>query len=137
MSSNPDVLRPLLKKFDFKALFNQLGWEHHLHTLHVAVDNDSYTLDAVAHKRGMAIYVCRPGPTGALPDSGVRRRICREVVKVAHEHILIFTDGDKTTQVWQWVRKRQAGRPAAFRQRTYHRDQPGDSLLQKLHAIRF
>ena len=40
------------------------------------------------------------------------------------------------TQVWQWV-KREPGKPAACREHTFHRSQPGDALLQKLQAIAF
>ena len=42
----------------------------------------------------------------------------------------------QTTQVWQWV-KREPGKPAACREHTYHRNQPGEALIQKLQAIAF
>ena len=42
----------------------------------------------------------------------------------------------RRTQIWQWV-KREAGKPLACREHTYHRDQPGDALIQKLEAIAF
>src|SRR5262249_45356678 len=138
MPSNPDLLRQLLRKFDFKSLFNRLGWDHHqARPLPVSANGATYTLEAVAQKRGMVVYVCGPGPDGATPNPTDCRRIDREATKAAHEHILVFTDEAKTTQLWLVVKKRQRGKPAAYRQHTYHTGQPGDSLLQKLEAIRF
>ena len=43
-------------------------------------------------------------------------------------------DADKTTQVWQWLKK-EPGKPVACREHTFHRDQPGDALIQKLQAL--
>ncbi len=138
MTANADDLRRLLKAFDFTTLFIQrLGWDRPpARPLVVPLDGIDYTLHPVAHKRGMVVYRCAPGPDGVIPDAPTLRRIDKEVAKTAHEHILVFTDAARTTQVWQWV-KREAGKPAAFRQHTYHKNQPGDSLLHKLQAIRF
>ncbi len=138
MTANADDLRRLLKAFDFTALFIQrLGWDRPpVRPLVVPLDGTDYTLHSIAHKRGMVVYTCAPGPDGGIPDAPTRRRIDKEVTKTAHEHILVFTDAAHTTQVWQWV-KREAGKPAAFRQHTYHKDQPGNSLIHKLQAIRF
>jgi hypothetical protein len=138
MTANADDLRRLLKAFDFTALFIQrLGWDRPpVRPLVVPIDGTDYTLHPIAHKRGMVVYTCSPGADGGIPDAPTRRRIDKEVTKTAHEHILVFTDAARTTQVWQWV-KREVGKPAAFRQHTYHKDQPGDSLIHKLQAIRF
>ncbi|MGH9834054.1 MAG: Eco57I restriction-modification methylase domain-containing protein, partial [Blastocatellia bacterium] len=50
--------------------------------------------------------------------------------------MVIFTDRQRATQVWQWV-KREQGKPDACREHTYHNGQSGDALLQKLQAIAF
>ena len=42
----------------------------------------------------------------------------------------------KTKQVWQWV-ARQTGQPAAYREYLLPATNPGDSLIEKLQAIRF
>ena len=138
MSTSPDALRPLLKAFDFKKLFiDRLGWDRHqARPLVISAGAAAYTLEVVAQKRGMVVYVCGPGPEGTIPDALTRREIDKEVTRTAYEHLIIFTDRARTTQVWQWV-KRQRGERTVFRQHTYHTDQPGDSLIQKLLAIRF
>ena len=84
----------------------------------------------------MVVYLCAPGRGGAIPDPADRRRIDKEATKTAYEHLIIFADAARTIQVWQWVR-RERGKPAALRQHTYHTNQPGDSLIQKLQAIQF
>jgi hypothetical protein len=127
--------RQYLKDFNFKSLFvEELGWERHAATHPVTVDGNSYRLDAVAHKRGLAVFVCEPGPSGRIPDYPMRRKIDRQVAKIAHEHVIVFVDSGKTSQVWQWVKK-EPGKPVACREHTFYRTQPGDALIQKLHAL--
>ena len=66
----------------------------------------------------------------------MRRKIERQVAKLAFEHLIIFIDADKTIQVWQWV-KREAGKPAACREVDYRTGQTGTRLLQLLPNISF
>ena len=82
------------------------------------VDSQRYRLRAIAEKRGVQILQCLPGADGNIPAYNTRRRIEREVTKSAYEHLLIFVDGDRTTQIWQWVARRP-GQPAAYREHTY------------------
>ncbi len=70
-----------------------------------------------------------------LPDHAIRRKIEHQAAKSAHEHLIVFTDADRTTQVWQWV-KREPGKPIACREHTFHKNQPGDALIQKLERHR-
>ena len=77
------------------------------------------------------------GVNNAFPDYATRRKIQKQVAKYSHEHLIIYTDAEKTTQVWQWV-KREQGKPDACREHRYDTNQQtGDSLIQKLHAIVF
>src|SRR6266487_1536535 len=127
--------RQYLRDFNLKSLFvEELGWERHAATHAVTVDGNSYRLDAVAHKRGLAVFICEPGATGRIPDYATRRKIDRQVAKVAHEHVIVFVDSGKTTQVWQWVKK-EPGKPVACREHTFYRSQPGDALIQKLQGL--
>jgi hypothetical protein len=129
--------RQSLKAFDFRALFlEELGWDHQRGALSVTVDSRTLTLEAIAHKRGMMVYRC-PMPAGEpLPNYPTRRKIEQQVTQSVHEHFIIFTDAARTTQVWQWV-KREAGKPAACREHSFHVGQSGDALLQKLQAVAF
>jgi hypothetical protein len=129
--------RACLREFDFGNLFyEELGWDQYNNNLQVSVNSQTFSLTAIAEKRGMAAFLCGPMDDGLIPDYVTRRKIEKGVAKSVHEHIIIYTDSDRTTQIWQWVR-REAGRPTACREHPYHSDQPGDSLIQKLQSIAF
>ncbi|MCX5677412.1 MAG: hypothetical protein NTX87_20715 [Planctomycetota bacterium] len=135
MPLDATLARRCLKDFDLHCLFIEgLGWDRHAAHLAVTVDDRPYALSAVAHKRGMVAFVCEPQEGGHIPTYSTRRKIDRQVAKSAHEHLIIYTDAAQALQVWQWV-KREAGRPAACREHTFHRNQPGDALIQKLQAL--
>jgi hypothetical protein len=128
--------RHYLKNFEMKKLFiEELGWDHYTGTLDVQVDGQTYTLEGFAEKRGVQIFQCQPDSAGRFPDYNTRQKIEKQVTKSAYEHLIIFADGDRTTQIWQWV-ARQPSQPAAYREHTYYpNDQSGDALIQKLDAI--
>ncbi len=129
--------RLCLKDFDLKALFvEELGWEHHAATHQLTVDGRPYRLNAIAHKRGFAAFICEPGADGRIPDYEIRRKIDRQVTKFAHEHLIVFVDADKTTQIWQWLKK-EPGKPTACRERAYYRGQSGEAIIQPLQLLAF
>ena len=137
MSLNIARARQMLAKGDLHALFiEELGWDRHPTAQHVTLDKSLPTLKLLAQKRGMVAYQCPTPDGGRLPDYAQRRKIEHQVAKFAHEHLIVFTDAQLETQIWQWV-KREAGKPAACREHAFHRTQPGDALLQKLEAIAF
>jgi Eco57I restriction-modification methylase len=128
--------RQYLKAFDFRPLFNEeLGWERYAATLQVKFDGLTFILTGIAEKRGLVAFLCSSSDD-RIPDYTTRRKIEARVTKTAFEHIIIYSDAGRTTQVWQWV-KREAGKPVASREHTYHVQQPGDALIQKLQAIVF
>jgi len=127
--------RNLLTAYEFKTLFiEKLGWNRYKAKLEISVDGKTFTLLAIAEKCGMAAFVCDPGADGRIPDYPMRRKIERQVAKSVHEHLVIFTDKKRSTQIWQWVRREQ-GKPAACREHPYQIGQPGDSLIQKIRAL--
>ncbi|MDE0018730.1 MAG: Eco57I restriction-modification methylase domain-containing protein [Candidatus Poribacteria bacterium] len=131
--------RQYLKEAEFENLFiEELGWDRHTQTLSIIVDETEYHLTAIAEKRGMIVFECpATGTNGRIPDYATRRKIQKQVAKSAHEHFIIYTDTEKTTDIYQWV-KREQGKPDACREHRYNRDeQSGESLIQKLQAIAF
>ncbi|GBD95737.1 MAG TPA: SAM-dependent methyltransferase [Nitrospirae bacterium] len=136
---NPDSRRSrkYLREFNFKSLFiEELGWDHYDKELEIFADSKTFTLSAIAEKRGMAAFLCPCPRNGRIPDYAARRKIEKQTAESVHEHIIIYTDHEETMQIWQWV-KREPGKPAACREHTYHKSQTGDSLLQKLQNIAF
>src|ERR1043165_554309 len=118
--------RHYLKTFDFRPLFNEeLGWERYTATFRIELDGLTFTLTGIAEKRGLVAFLCSSSDQ-RIPDYATRRKIEVQVTKTAFEHIIVYSDAGRTTQVWQWV-KREAGKPAASREHTYHVQQPGDA----------
>jgi hypothetical protein len=129
-------VRHYLKNGELEKLFiEELGWDRHSASFDVQVDGHTYALRAFAEKRGVQIFTCQPDGDGKIPDYTTRRKIEKQVTKSAYEHLIIFVDNDRTTQIWQWV-ARHPGQPAAYREHPFYpQHQSGDALIQKLNAI--
>ena len=98
--------RKLLDALDLDTLFVEcLGWDRHKATLKVATKGGEVVLKGFAEKRGFAAFLCDAGPDGRIPDHSIRAMIDREVTKSAREHIIVYTNKQRTEQVWQWVRR--------------------------------
>ena len=137
MELNADRLRQLIRGFDIRRVFlEELGWDSHHAALEIRIDGRALSLTAVAQKRGMVVYRFSTPAGECIPEYPLRRKIEKQAARHAHEHIIIFTDPENSTQIWQWV-KREPEKPAACREHTYHKSQPGDALIQKLSAIAF
>ncbi len=133
---NVQRARQALRLFDFQTLFiEELGWDYAPNVpLDVVVDGETFTLTTVAEKRNVAAL--RMQSAGAIPAYAIRRKIEHKVADVYREHIIIYVDADRTTQIWQWVR-REPGKPLSCREHHYTPQQAGDALLQKLQTIAF
>ena len=137
MQINRNRISQLLRNFEFETLWiEELGWDRHTQRFNVTVDEIEFLLTAIAHKRGMVVFLCAATPDGTVPDRQIRRKIQREVARSVHEHLIIFTDTDETTQIWQRV-KRDPGNVSVPREHRYHRGQSGEALIQKLRTIAF
>lgn len=135
MSIDANRFHKLLSEFKLESLFNELGWERAtLKPQSIAVNGESFTLSQVAHKRGVAVFRCSPDASGKIPARATLLKIEKEAAKIAHEHLLVFTDADQSTLTWLWV-SRTPGQPTATRTHTWHKGQSGESLRQKLSQI--
>ena len=127
-----------LKQFRFKQLFNDLGWDlpAQQQPYPVAVGDDTWLLDVIAHKRSVQVLHCRPDAQGRLPDYATRQRIERKVTPDVREHLIVFTDAAQTVQVWQWVNRAQ-GQTAQYREVTFRSGETPELLTQKLSRLKF
>ena len=131
-----ESLRPHLQAFDFRSLLVEgLGWNHYQAApVSIHVDTHDYALTPVAEKAEFVVYSCGPDTDGSVPPYPIRRKIERQIAKLAFEHMIIFVDAGQTTQIWQWV-KREGGKPAAYREREFRAGQQGVALLQPLREL--
>ncbi len=126
--------RPLLQSTDLPKLFVvELGWEPCRQKLTLRAGENDYAFTALAEKHGFRAWLCE-APDGGLPDHAIRLKLDRKLSETSFEHLIVFVTRDRSRQSWVWVR-REAGKPLAARTHEYHRDQPGDSLLQKLQIL--
>lgn len=129
----------LLTGFRFTDLFvNDLGWDRPVQQqpFVVEVADGTFELRGVAHKRGVQILQCDPGADGRIPPYAIRQKIERRITREVREHLIVFVDADKATQIWQWV-NRQPGRPAQYRELVVQAGQTPELLRQKLAALKF
>jgi hypothetical protein len=136
MRLDAERIRSCLAGFDFARLFTQeLGWDRYTGRRDVPANGQQYVLDGIAEKRGMVAFVVR-SDDGQLPDYATRREIERQAARSVHEHLILYADGERTIQVWQWVR-REPGKPTAVREHVYRVGQTGEALIQRLGALVF
>src|SRR4051812_18072381 len=106
MGFNEASVRKRLKDFAFTDLFvEDLGWDRKTLSLPIEVAGCTYALQSTVHKAGLQVFNCPPAPGGSIPDYATRRQIERRVAKTFVEHLIIFTDAARTTQIWQWMKR--------------------------------
>ena len=135
MNIDATRFQQLLSQFKLPQLFNELGWDQpalKAQTIHAG--GAAFTLTPIAHKRGVAVLRCSPDASGQIPPRPVLLKIEHEARKIAHEHLLVFSDAGETTLTWLWV-LRAPGQPTSTRTHTWHKGQSGEALRQKLSQI--
>jgi len=125
-----------IKHFNFREMFNDMGWNNDKTTQPIVVDNSTYSLQAVAEKSGFKILLCNPQADGLVPDYATRKKIETKVTKLFQEHLVIFFDTKKTEQVWQLV-VRQTGKPTKVTETRYQINQDPELLFQRASGIFF
>jgi hypothetical protein len=135
MPLNAERVRQRLGDFALEPLFiEELGWDRYPGRLDVSVDGETYTLRGIAEKRGMVAFALEAAKT-QLPAYPLRRKIERLAARSVHEHLIVYIDGERTTQIWQWV-GRESGR-ATPREHIFQHGQSGKALIQKLDRLVF
>lgn len=130
------AFKQFVREFNFTTLFNELGWDYLNENVHKKVGDHTFALKAIAHKEGFRIFVCSPMSNGLIPDASLRKKLHSELSKIFFEHLIIFVDERKSSQVWQLVIKEQ-GKPHRVRQTTWHKHQEPELLYQRMSGVFF
>lgn len=125
-----------IKQFQFRELFNDMGWNNDRTKLQITPDENGYTLQAVAEKSGFKILVCSPDPDGLIPDYNTRKKIETKVTKLFQEHLIIFIDRKQQEQIWQ-LAIRQTGKPLKVTETRYSLTQDPELLYQRASGLFF
>jgi hypothetical protein len=137
MNFNAANARTLSERFDFRKLFvEELGWDHHSAALQVDIGDKSFALKAVAEKRGAVAWVCHIPDGGPIPERPLRQKIDRQVSLRTLEHLVIFTNSDRASQVWCWPR-RETGKPTVLVDHFWWADSQNTAFIQRLQGISF
>ncbi|MDR0705708.1 MAG: hypothetical protein LBF88_12060, partial [Planctomycetaceae bacterium] len=123
-----------LKNFNFRNLFNEMGWNNDKTKLPSVVDNITFNIEAVAEKSNFKILVCSPMPNGNIPEYSQRIKIDQKITKFFQEHLLIFIDQKQTEQLWQLV-VRQPSKPITVTTTRWHKDQNIELLYQRFANV--
>ncbi|MEZ7890921.1 MAG: Eco57I restriction-modification methylase domain-containing protein [Candidatus Wallbacteria bacterium] len=137
MAISKNEFSQYIKKFDFRGLFNEMGWNNDDKKFAISLPKkNTFVLYTVGEKSGFKIFVCSPTSEGKIPDFSIRRKIETEVTKLFQEHLIIFHDTKKHEQVWQLV-VRQSGQPAKVTETRYNVKQDPELLYQRASGIFF
>jgi hypothetical protein len=139
MAINQARIKQYIKDFNFKDLFiDELGWNRVPRTqpLNIEAGGNQYTLNLLTEKSGFQVFACELAENEALPDANVRLKIERRLTPLAAEHLIVFIDATRITQLWQWA-KREPNLPIKLYKETYTRGGSGERLAQKLAQLAF
>ncbi len=125
-----------IKKFQFRELFNEMGWNNDRTKQPIILDEIPYNLTAIAEKSGFRIFICEPPSGNKIPDSATRKKIEGKVTKLFQEHLIIFIDEHKREQVWQ-LAVRKAGSSTKISETRYSISQDPELLYQRASGLFF
>ncbi len=125
-----------IKQFEFRELFNDMGWNNDRTNLPIIVDNMAYSLRCMAEKSGFRILTCVPADGAPMPDNSIRKKIENKVAKHFLEHLIIFHDADKSSQIWQ-LAVRKTGLPTKISETRYLPIQDPELLYQRASGLFF
>jgi hypothetical protein len=125
-----------IRKFNFRELFNDMGWNNDRTTQIITLTEESFSLQAVAEKSGFKILVCNPASEGLIPDYNTRRKIGTQITKLFQEHLIIFIDGNKTEQIWQLL-VREPGKPNKVTETRWQVNSDPELLYQRASGAFF
>jgi len=132
-----DAVAAHLVRHDFKALFVEvLGWDHATAEHRFEADGLSFTFRLIAHKRGFQILVCETDRY-TLFNRRRLRTLQRQLLKFAHEHIVIYSCDEPRKQVWQWAVHLPDGHRLRHREHPFFSRSPPDALASRLTGLRF
>lgn len=131
------AISELLADHRFAELFiDVLGWERSSGDTEFEIDGRRFSVQTVAHKRGLQILHCRTNRR-ILFNRGLLRAAQRRIARAVHEHIIIYTSQSPPKQVWQWAITAPGGTRLRHREHPFFSSAPPEALLVRLESIRF
>ena len=124
-----------VKNYDFRGLFNYLGWNYSNNRITpIEVKGKSYSFEVVADKSAFKIVVCTAADD-ILPPYAVRCQIAGIIKKDFHENILIFQS--KKTGMQAWFYSYTVGGKAKKTEIVYEIGQDPERLYERAAGLIF
>lgn len=132
-----DQLATYLATHDFRTLFiEMMGWDRASAATEIAVDGHRLHFDVIAQKRGFQVLHTEADKY-TLFNRRRLRSLQKELLKLAHEHIVIYSCRDPRKQVWHWAVRLSDGRRLRHREHPFFSTSPPQPLIGRLHNLRF
>ena len=138
MPLNKSRIREFIRKFDFKPLFIELGWDSlpASRNFSIQVNNTNFLFQTLTQKGGFQVFLHDAETVNEIPDRQIGLKLENKLTPLAAEHLVIFTDKQRSKQIWQWS-KREAGSPFRISRDEYRKGGVGERLAQKLSNFAF
>ena len=128
---NLEKLRKHIQAFEFQTLFNSLGWDNTSLKKSIVVNEQCYSLTAIAEKRGFIIFTCQ---SATFPNQAERKKIAYKIGITYHEYLIIYFNTEK--QIWQ-ISVKELNKPIQYKETEYYSHQEPKLLLSRLQGIFF
>lgn len=133
----PLNLEECITQHRFKEMFiDDLGWDNFSSSLELQIQDQCIRLESVAEKRGLRVFSCKLHRTD-LANRGLLRCIQQQVIRLHHEHIIVYHSDEPHKQVWQWAVHQGDGRKVRHREHPFLSHQPPRPLIERIANLRF
>jgi hypothetical protein len=136
MALSKQEFKQFIRDFNFREMFNEMGWDRDNTTQSVRIDDHVFNLTSAGAKSGFKVFVCGAGADGRIPDYATRKKVETAVRRLYPEHLIIFPDSANTEQLWQFV-ARQSGKPTRVTETRWNKDQEPELLFQRASGVFF
>lgn len=124
-----------ISAFNFRELFNEMGWNNDKSHVPVIVSDETYDLRGVAVKSGFKILTLQ-SENKKIPSKDIRKKIQRTISKYFLEHLIIYHDKQNTNQIWQTA-IRLPNKPIKIHEVEWNKSQDPEILYQKTSGLFF
>ena len=128
-----DRFSDLVRSFNLKTLFNELGWNNFNNQLPIAIQGETFELKGIAEKKGFVVML---SVSSSVPSNSIRKQVEGKLAKIYFEHLIIYTDLNCTRQIWQLPVKEE-NKPKQVREIIWYSHQDTEVLFQRLRNLFF
>ena len=136
MGIKKSLFAQYVRNFQLRELFNDMGWNNDRTRHPIVIKNSTFLITGLAEKGGFRILACEPVKETKVPEKVMRKRIEREITKLFQEHIIVFYDKSRRSQIWQ-LAVRKSGSPVKISEVIYNISQDPELLYQKASRLFF